>query len=120
MVALRSRSPTTSHFASNYYRGSGAQGSSPSALPGYNFTRALAAYGEDTAGNLIQFASGVPRITNKGVLIEEARTNVLLQSTTLANFSTTNATNTTDGTLSLTGNLARKVTSLTAAATSFN
>ena len=107
-------------FASNYYRGSGAQGSSPSALPGYNFTRALAAYAEDTAGNLIQFASGVPRITNKGVLIEEARTNVLLQSTTLANFSTTNATNTTDGTLSLTGNLARKVTSLTAAATSFN
>ena len=67
-------------FASNYYRGSGAQGSSPSALPGYNFTRALAAYGEDTAGNLIQFASGVPRITNKGVLIEESRTNLLLWS----------------------------------------
>jgi len=67
-------------FASNYYRGSGAQGSSPSALPGYNFTRALAAYAEDTAGNLIQFASGVPRITNKGVLIEESRTNLLLRS----------------------------------------
>lgn len=67
-------------FANNYYRGSGAQGSSPSALPGYNFTRALAAYAEDTAGNLIQFASGVPRITNKGVLIEESRTNLALQS----------------------------------------
>ena len=74
-------------FANNYYRGSGAQGSSPSALPGYNFTRALAAYAEDTAGNLIQFASGAPRITNKGVLIEESRTNLLLQSQTFDNAS---------------------------------
>ena len=85
-------------FASNYYRGSGAQGSSPSALPGYNFTRALAAYAEDTAGNLIQFASGVPRITNKGVLIEESRANLLLQSQTFdnASWSKTSATITAD------------------------
>ena len=68
-------------FASNYYRGSGAQSSSPSALPGYNFTRAIAAYAEDTAGNLIQFPSGAPRITNKGVLIEESRTNSIRNST---------------------------------------
>ena len=68
-------------FANNYYRGSGAQGSSPSALPGYNFTRALAAYAEDTAGNLIQFASGAPRITNKGVLIEPQATNSIRNST---------------------------------------
>lgn len=72
-------------FASNYYRGSGAQGSSPSALPGYNFTRALAAYGEDAAGNLILFPSGAPRITNKGVLIEEGRTNMLLRSGDITN-----------------------------------
>ena len=79
-------------FASNYYRGSGAQGSSPSALPGYNFTRALAAYAEDTSGNLIQFASGVPRITNKGVLIEEGRTNLQTQSEFASGWSTTNST----------------------------
>ncbi len=56
----------------------------PSALPGYTFTRASTGYAEDTYGNLISFASGVPRITNKGVLIEEARTNLLLQSQALS------------------------------------
>ena len=54
-------------------------------IPGTTFTRSTAAYGEDTAGDLIQFASGVPRITNKGVLIEESRTNLLLQSQTFDN-----------------------------------
>jgi len=29
----------------------------------------------DLAGNVIQFATGVPRITNRGILVEEARTN---------------------------------------------
>ena len=72
-------------FVNNYYRGSGALGSSPSALPGYTFTRASTGYAEDTNGNLISFASGVPRITNKGVLIEEARTNLLLQSQDFSN-----------------------------------
>lgn len=38
-------------------------------------TRASDAYADDTAGNWTLFASGVPRITNKGLLVEEARTN---------------------------------------------
>ena len=38
-------------------------------------TRASDAYADDTAGNWSLFASGVPRITDKGLLVEEARTN---------------------------------------------
>jgi hypothetical protein len=34
----------------------------------------------DLAGNVIQFATGVPRTTNRGILVEEARTNLLVQS----------------------------------------
>ena len=80
-------------FTRGIYRIGNQQTRNVSALPGYNFTRALAAYAEDTAGNLIQFASGVPRITNKGVLIEESRTNLLQQSQTFgATWSATNST----------------------------
>src|ERR1044072_2556096 len=44
-------------------------------LSDLTFTRALAAYAEDAGGVYTQFGSGAPRITNKGFLIEEARTN---------------------------------------------
>jgi len=54
-------------------------------LPGLTFTRALAAYGQTSAGALTLFGSGVPRITDKGLLIEGARTNLCLQSQTFQN-----------------------------------
>lgn len=38
-------------------------------------TRASDGYSDDTAGNYTLFGSGVPRITNKGLLVEGARTN---------------------------------------------
>lgn len=38
-------------------------------------TRASQAYANDSAGNWISFATGIPRITNLGLLMEEARTN---------------------------------------------
>ena len=38
-------------------------------------SRASAAYADDLGGNWSQFASNVARITNKGLLIEESRTN---------------------------------------------
>lgn len=82
-------------FTRGIYRIGNQQTRTISALPGYNFTRALAAYAEDTAGNLIQFASGVPRITNKGVLIEESRTNLLLRSGDLTNAAWVTANNAT-------------------------
>lgn len=50
--------------------------------PGWSYTRADAqtAYAQDSAGNLIPFATGVLRRTDRGVLIEGARTNLLLRS----------------------------------------
>ena len=38
-------------------------------------TRASVAYEDDLNGNWTQFAANVPRLTNKGLLVEEARTN---------------------------------------------
>lgn len=49
-------------------------------LPGATYTRAGAATAETAAGAIINFAANVPRITDRGVLIEEARTNLLLRS----------------------------------------
>lgn len=44
-------------------------------LSGLTFTRASVGYAQTQAGVLQQFASGAPRITDKGLLIEGARTN---------------------------------------------
>lgn len=49
-------------------------------VPGYTFTRASGGYAENTDGSLTYFASGIPRITNKGYLSEEARTNIFFPS----------------------------------------
>jgi hypothetical protein len=46
-------------------------------LPGLSVTRASSGYAQDTSGNLVSFASGVARTTNLGLLVEEARTNLL-------------------------------------------
>ncbi|MCA3700824.1 MAG: hypothetical protein IOB84_13710 [Brevundimonas sp.] len=52
-----------------------------SAFPaGWSFSRTGAATALDLAGNVIQFATGVPRITNRGLLVEEGRTNLFLNS----------------------------------------
>jgi len=50
--------------------------------PGWTYTRADAqtAYAENAAGVPIPFATGVPRITDKGILIETTRTNLALRS----------------------------------------
>lgn len=51
--------------------------------PGWSFTRASTGYAQTLGGVLVPFASGAPRLTDKGFLIEEARTNLFLQSQTL-------------------------------------
>jgi hypothetical protein len=66
----------------------------PSALSGYSFSRALIAYALTSAGVLTSFASGAPRITNRGLLMEPARTNRALWSRDLTNAAWTK-TNTT-------------------------
>ena len=47
-------------------------------VPGYSFTRASAGYAQNATGLLLPFLSGAPRVTDKGVLVEGARTNLLL------------------------------------------
>lgn len=64
---------------SNYRNGTSQVGDF-SSLTGLTFTRALAAYAPNSAGVLQLFASGAPRITDRGLLIEGARTNLCLRS----------------------------------------
>lgn len=51
--------------------------------PGWSFTRASTGYAQTQTGLLVPFGSGVLRRTDKGALIEEVRTNIMLQSQTL-------------------------------------
>lgn len=71
-------------FGVDYVRRRGKLGTTqyadPFAIPGSTFTRASTGYAETSGGVLVPFASGVPRITDKGLLVEEARTNLLLRS----------------------------------------
>lgn len=60
-----------------------------SSTPGWSFTRASTGYAQTSAGVLVPFASGELRRTDKGVLIEGARTNLCLQSQTFDNASWT-------------------------------
>lgn len=47
---------------------------------GITFTRASSGYAETSDGRLVEFASGVPRITDLGLLVEGSRQNLLLYS----------------------------------------
>ena len=51
-----------------------------SSTPGYSFTRATVGTAEDLAGNIIQFAAGEPRRTDRGLLLEGTRANLFLNS----------------------------------------
>ncbi len=55
------------------------------AIPALTVTRASVGYAETAAGVLVPFASGEARITDKGCLVEEARTNVALWARDLTN-----------------------------------
>lgn len=68
-------------FQRSQYSTSTANFGSVSNLPGWSFTRASVGWAKDSLGNDVQFLSGVPRITDLGLLIEESRTNFLLNST---------------------------------------
>ena len=71
-------------FTRNRYKLSGLY-TTPANIPGWSFSRSSAGTALDSAGNVISFATGVPRITDKGLLVEEARTNLCLQSQTFDN-----------------------------------
>lgn len=53
-------------------------------LPGVTISRASGGYAEDQTGALTWFNSGQARITNKGVLVEPAATNLVQQSQTFS------------------------------------
>jgi hypothetical protein len=49
-------------------------------MPGLTYSRAGAGTAVAADGSVVSFAANVPRITSKGILIEEPRTNLLLRS----------------------------------------
>jgi len=78
----------SSSLSLNFSNGSYTLGGVPYAVasvPGYSFTRSSGGYAQNLDGSLTYFASGVPRITNKGYLSEEARTNLVTYSQDLTN-----------------------------------
>ena len=93
-------------FINNYARFKDVYYGPLANTPGWSFTRASTGYAQTSAGALQSFASGELRRTDKGVLIEGARTNLCLQSQTFDNASWTknqssvsaNATTAPDGT----------------------
>jgi hypothetical protein len=80
------------NFAGGVFSLNNTRTDSPANIPGWSFSRTDTngtATALDLAGNVIQFATGVPRITNRGILVEEARTNLLLRSNEFDNASWT-------------------------------
>jgi hypothetical protein len=76
------------NFAGGVFSLNNTRTASPANIPGWSFSRTDTngtATALDLAGNVIQFATGVPRITNRGILVEESRTNLVLQSRDLTN-----------------------------------
>jgi len=71
-------------FTANRALFSGVDVGAVTSTPNWSFGRASTGYAQTLAGTLVNFGSGVPRLTNKGLLVEDLRTNLLLQSQTLA------------------------------------
>lgn len=67
-------------FINNYARFKDVYYGPLANTPGWTFTRASTGYAQTSGGVLQSFASGELRRTDKGVLIEGARTNLCLQS----------------------------------------
>jgi hypothetical protein len=77
------RSPAaglTLDFVAGAYRLDGVEFASFGAMPGASFGRTGAGTAMSSAGHATSFATGAPRITDRGLLVEEARTNSLRNS----------------------------------------
>ena len=80
-VLFRSATGLDLNFAGGAFSLNNTRSASPAAIPGWSFSRTDTngtATALDLAGNVIEFATGVPRITNRGILVEEARTNLCI------------------------------------------
>jgi hypothetical protein len=69
-------------FATNRAVFNGRDVGDVASAPGWSFTRATVGTAETVAGEIVQFGSGALRRTDRGVLIEGARTNLFLNSAT--------------------------------------
>jgi hypothetical protein len=69
-------------FTTNRALFSGVDVGALASTPGWSFTRATVGTAETVAGEIVQFASSQLRRTDRGVLIEGARTNLFLNSAT--------------------------------------
>ena len=67
-------------FTTNRALFAGADVGAVTSTPNWSFTRATVGSAEDLAGNIVQFSSGQIRRTDRGILIEGARTNLFLNS----------------------------------------
>lgn len=67
-------------FAAGYYRRGYEVGFDLDALSGWSFARALAGTAKNASGLLDSFASGAPKITDRGLLVEPERSNRVLYS----------------------------------------
>lgn len=93
-------------FCRAKYRVGRIRARTPYGLPGFSFSRASTGYALNGQGLLVAFESGAPRITDRGFLVEGARTNLLLRSQEFDDASwaktratvTANAANAPDGT----------------------
>lgn len=72
-------------FAGGQYRRGFVASSAVADLPSWTFTRAGAAVAATAGGGIVPFASGAPRITDAGLLVETAATNFIRYSQEIDN-----------------------------------
>lgn len=82
-------------FAGSYYCKAKVCSTNIAAVPGWSYSGGCTGCtASDKAGNVVSFANNVPRITDAGLLVEEARTNLVTYSRTVANWTKFNAAGT--------------------------
>lgn len=85
-------------FANGVHARQGVMFATPGAVTGLSFARSGASTARKADGQVVSFADGVARVTDRGLLIEEARSNLLLRSQELdaASWTKSNAVVTAD------------------------
>lgn len=77
---LLASTSTEAVFLADYYRQGFVTAATPTLLPSWTFSRTGAATADNASGEVENFATGAPRITTRGLLVEAAATNLFLHS----------------------------------------
>lgn len=80
LAALHTEASVEADFVAGVYRRGYVAGSVPGVLGSWAFTRTGAGRAETAGGGIRSFATGLPRITDRGLLMEAAATNFWLHS----------------------------------------